>query len=102
MMGYEQPIESFMQYTDKNGINYVSSMIDKEIEPWFNEMVENYGLQTLTKMFPYITLVVDDKTGMLKPWTSCTYNARITNAFHLLLAQAQDKSKDTSPDSNQQ
>lgn len=90
-MEYEQPIEDFMQYTDKQGINYVASKPqDLNLEPWFNDMIERYGLQTLTTMFPYVTLVLDKSTGMLKPWQPCNYNARITNAFHVLYAQERD------------
>ena len=90
-MGSAQPIEEFMQYTDKQGNTYVASPPqDSSLEPWFNDMVERYDLYQLTQMFPYVTLIVDPDTRMLKPWTTCSYNAKVTNAFHILLAQAKD------------
>lgn len=91
-MEYEQPIEDFMQYTNKNGVNFVASKPKNlDLEPWFDDMIERYGLKTLTSMFPYVTLVVDKETGMLKTWKPCSYNARVTNAFHVLLAEELDK-----------
>lgn len=87
---YEQPIEDFIQYTDIHGITYVASK-PNDLEPWFDEMIERHGLPNLTHMFPYVTLVLDKETGMLKTWKPCNYNARVTNAFHILLAQELDK-----------
>ena len=87
---YEYPIEDFMQYTDRAGRSYVASQ-PKDLEPWFDDMIERYGLRTLTQMFPYVTLVLDHNTGMLTTWQPCRYNARVTNAFHLLLAQELDQ-----------
>ena len=63
-MTYQYPIEKLMQYTDKNGIKYVSVYPkDLDIEPWFNSMIENYGFENLTKMFPYVVLHLDTETG---------------------------------------
>lgn len=87
---YTQPIEDFLQYTDRNGRTYVASK-PKDLEPWFDDMIERYGIEQLTSMFPYVTLVLDQETGMLKTWVPCKYNAKVTNAFHILLAQKMDK-----------
>lgn len=87
---YDQPVEDFIQYTDRNGKNYIASK-PNDLEPWFNDMIKRYGLETLTKMFPYVTLVLDKNTGLLQTWMSCNYNAKVTNAFHILLAQKMDK-----------
>lgn len=87
---YEAPIEEFIQYTDRKGNNYVASK-PKDLEPWFNDMIERYGLNVLVNMFPYVTLVIDQETGLLKTWNSCRYNAKITNAFHILLAKKMDE-----------
>lgn len=87
---YNQPIEEFTQYIDRNGVVYVSSK-PKDLEPWFNDMIERYGLYQLVSMFPYVTLVLDTNTGMLKTWAPCNYNAKVTNAFHILLAKQTDE-----------
>lgn len=91
---FDQPIEDTIQYTDRFGRSYVASH-PKDLEPWFNDMIERYGLKVLTQMFPYVTLVLDKETGMLKTWQPCSYNARVTNAFHLLLAQELDQKSAT-------
>lgn len=87
---YSYPVEEFVQYTDRNGKNYIASKLN-DLEPWIQDMVEKYDLEQLTRMFPYITLVLDPNTGMLKPWTPCNYNAKVTNIFQVLLAQKEDK-----------
>ena len=87
---FDKPIEDIVQYTDRFGKSYVASH-PHDLEPWFNDMIERYGLRVLTQMFPYMTLVLDKDTGMLKTWQPCNYNARVTNAFHLLLAQELDQ-----------
>ena len=87
---YNQPVEDFIQYTDRNGKNYIASK-PNDLEPWFNDMINRYGLETLCNMFPYVTLVLDTNTGMLQTWVPCKYNAKVTNAFHILLAQKLDE-----------
>ena len=91
-MSFDKPIENIIQYTDKKGINYVaSSPRDMDLEPWFDQMIESYGLFQLAKMFPYITLVLNTETGLLEPCQPVRYNAKVTNGFHLMLAKERDE-----------
>lgn len=85
------PRERLQQYTDLQGRNYVACYPqDVEAEPWFRDMIEQYGLERLTQLFPYQTLVLDPETGFLKTYNPCSYNARLTNGFHLLAAILRD------------
>lgn len=94
------PKERLQQYTDKQGRNYVACVPqDAGLEPWFQEMVEAYGLERLTQAFPYQTLVLDPETGFTRTFAPCSYNAKLTNAFHLLAAQLRD-SGSTDQDGN--
>lgn len=86
-MSITQPIEEIDQFIDSDGRVYVSSKISDDLEPWFEDMISRYGLEKLIYMFPYVTLVLDNNTGFLKPWKPCSYNARVTNAFHIKWAK---------------
>ena len=97
---YTYPVENFIQYMDSNGINYVAiAPRDMNTEPWFNEMLEKYDLEYLTKQFPYIPLLLNQQTGLLYPADeNCTYPPKVTNNFHILLAKKRD-SQINNPDS---
>lgn len=91
-MGCARPIEDFIQYINSEGTVFIAiPPQDSDLEPWFNEMVDCYGLEQLTQIFPYVTLVLDEDTGILKPWKECSYNAKVTNAFHILLQKKKDE-----------
>jgi hypothetical protein len=89
------PKERLQQYTDLQGRNYVACWPqDVEAEPWFQDMLESYGLETLTRLFPYQTLVLDPETGFTRTYNPCSYNAKLTNGFHLLAAKLRDAGGD--------
>lgn len=83
--------ERVQQYTDHQGRNYVACYPqDVEADHWFHDMIEQYGLERLVQLFPYQTMVLDPETGLLKTYYPCSYNARLTNGFHLLAAISRD------------
>ena len=84
------PNERLRQYTDRNGHTYVACFPDEDSEPWFQKMIDEYGLLQLVDLFPYQTLVLNPETGFTETSQPCRYNAKITNGFHLLLAQLRD------------
>lgn len=93
------PKERLQQYTDRQGRNYVACFPqDTGLEPWFQDMVEAYGLERLTQAFPYQTLVLDPETGFTRTYCPCSYNAKLTNAFHLLAAQLRDAGYTNDPE----
>lgn len=96
------PNEKLQQYTDRQGINYVACYPSDDLEPWFQEMIERYGLEMLVQMYPYQTLVLDPKTGFLRTYYPCRYNAKITNAFHLQLAKLRNSNQVTFKDADQE
>ena len=78
------------QYRDYNGNILVAGYpIDDNLEPWFNDMIEQYGLVKLCEMYPY-QIIIKDESGEFKPAVDCTYNALVTNGFHMRLAMQND------------
>lgn len=84
---FEQPIEEYEQFIDSDGVVYVATKISDNIQPWFDYMIERHGLSNLIQMFPYVTLVIDQRNGLLQPCYPCKYNAKITNNFHIKWAK---------------
>ena len=78
-------------YTAKDGNDYVAIKPDFEKESWFNDLIQEDGLESLCKEFPYQPLKVDKDSGMLVPIFSCDYNAKATNLFHIIYHMRKDK-----------
>ena len=81
------------QYKDRTGKIWVASYpVDESSEPWLNEMIDQYGLEKLCEMYPY-QIITMDASGEFKPAVDCTYNAMVTNWFHIRLAMKKDESE---------
>ena len=88
-----EPVEKnyIIGYTAKDGNDYVAIKPDFEKEGWFNDLIQEDGLESLCKEFPYQPLKVDKASGMLVPIFSCDYNAKATNLFHIIYHMRKDK-----------
>ena len=80
---YVQPKERLSSYVDKNNVYYISlDPSSYDLEDWVDNMIKQYGLENLVKMYPYQPLYVD-KDGIMQLDTNVKYNAKITNVFHV-------------------
>lgn len=90
-----EPIEKkyIIGYTNKLGQDYVGVAPDFEKEPWFNELIQKYGLENLCKKYPYQPLKVDKETALLVPALNNFSNplAKLTNCFHVIYHMRKDK-----------
>lgn len=86
------PVEDLFGYTNIAGEDFIGVAPDISIETWFNSMIEQYGLEQLVQMYPYQPMKVNKETGIIEPINQdCTYNARVTNCFHVLYQRRRDK-----------
>ena len=86
------PVEDLFGYTNIAGEDFIGIAPDITIETWFNSMIEQYGLEQLIQMYPYQPMKVNKETGIIEPINQdCTYNARVTNCFHVLYQRRRDK-----------
>ena len=71
-------------YTDLDGNDYIGIRPDFDNEPWFQDMMNQEGLENLCKEYPYQPMKVNKDTGMMESIGQCEYNARVTNCFHVI------------------
>lgn len=86
------PVEDLFGYTNIAGEDFIGVAPDISIERWFNDLIEQYGLEQLVQMYPYQPMKVNKETGIIEPISpDCNYNARVTNCFHVLYQRRRDK-----------
>lgn len=87
-----EPVEDLFGYTNMAGEDFIGIAPDIAIETWFNDLIAQYGLEQLVQMYPYQPMKVNKATGIIEPINQdCTYNARLTNCFHVLYQRRRDK-----------
>ena len=61
------PVEDLFGYTNIAGEDFIGVAPDISIEGWFNDLIEQYGLEQLVQMYPYQPMKVNKETGIIEP-----------------------------------